>query len=127
MDNRTRLTKSAVEDAELREKEYVLWDTSISGFGLRVRPSGGKSFVFTYRTAGGRAGRVQRVTIGNAAKMKVDVAREKAKGLAGQHHGGVDPAADIAAAAITGFCKADVQLFGPLQAYVAEAAVAVFK
>lgn len=97
MENRTRLTKNAVDEAQPRDKEYVLWDTAIAGFGLRVRPTGGKSFIFTYRTAGGRAGRVQRVTIGNAARMKVDPARDRAKALAGQYHGGVDPAAEATA------------------------------
>jgi len=97
MENRTRLTKTSVDEAKPRDKEYVVWDTSISGFGLRVRPTGGKSYIFTYRTAGGRAGRVQRVTIGNAARMKVDPARERAKALAGQYYGGVDPAAEITA------------------------------
>lgn len=96
MENRTRITNTVVADALPRDKEYVIWDSAISGFGLRVRPTGGKSYIFTYRTAGGRAGKVQRVTIGNAAKMKADPAREKAKALAGQHHGGVDPAADKA-------------------------------
>jgi len=96
MENRTRITKTVVTETAPGPKEFVVWDTSISGFGLRVRPTGGKSFIFTYRTAGGRAGKVQRVTIGNATKLKAEVAREKAKELAGRHHGGVSPAAEVA-------------------------------
>ncbi|MER9014502.1 tyrosine-type recombinase/integrase [Mesorhizobium sp. M0898] len=97
MENRTRITNTTVADALPLAKEYVIWDAAISGFGLRVRPTGGKSYIFTYRTAGGRAGRVQRVTIGNALKLKADPAREQAKALAGQYHGGGNPAADVGA------------------------------
>ena len=90
MDNpKVRLTKSAVADALPGEKEYILWDNRIAGFGLRVRPTGGKSYIFAYRTPGGRAGKYRRVTIKAA---NPEVAYEKAKELSGQHHGGVDPA-----------------------------------
>lgn len=88
---KVKLTKSVVSDAEAAAKEYVIWDSRISGFGLRVRPTGAKSFIFVYRTAGGRAGKVRRVTIkGDHA----DIAYERAKELSGQYHGGVDPAGE---------------------------------
>src|SRR6478609_3678302 len=89
--DKARLTKKAVAEAQPGAKEYVLWDSRIAGFGLRVRPTGGKSFIFAYRTAGGRAGKYQRVTI---KATNPDVAFERAKELAGQHHGGVDPAGE---------------------------------
>lgn len=95
--NKRRLGNTVVDEAEVTAKEYVIWDTVISGFGLRVRPSGGKSFIFMARTAGGRAGKVRRVTIGNALKLKADAARSEAKLLSGQYHGGVDVAAENAA------------------------------
>lgn len=88
-----KITKSVVADAKRADREYVIWDTNIAGFGLRVRPSGAKSFVFVYRTPGGRAGKVRRVTIRAATAEK---AREAAKALAGQFHGGRDPAAERA-------------------------------
>lgn len=92
MDNRkVKLTKAAFANAKPAEREYMLWDSRIAGFGLRVRPSGSKSFVFVYRSAGGRAGKVQRVTI---KADHPDVAYERAKQLAGQHHGGRDPVAE---------------------------------
>jgi integrase len=96
---KVRLTNSVVAAAPVTDKEYTLWDAGIAGFGLRVRPTGGKSFIFTYRSPGGRAGKVQKVTIGSVESFnhKADAARDKAKELAGQHHGGIDPAAEIAA------------------------------
>jgi integrase len=91
MENRkVRLTKTAVADAQPAEREYVLWDSRVAGFGLRVRPTGSKSYVYVYRSAGGRAGKVQRVTI---KASNPDVAYERAKALAGEFYGGADPAA----------------------------------
>lgn len=89
MDNRLKITKTLYANAEKREKEYVIWDTAISGFGLRVRPTGSKSFVFVYRTAGGRSGKVQRVTI---KTENAEAARDQAKALSAQFNGGADPA-----------------------------------
>lgn len=97
MDNRTRITNRTVEEVIAGEKEFVIWDTTVSGFGLRIRPTGGKSWIFTYRSAGGRAGKVQRITIGNAQKLRADPAREEAKRLAALHHAGVDTAKDRSA------------------------------
>ncbi|MGZ3246658.1 MAG: tyrosine-type recombinase/integrase [Croceibacterium sp.] len=88
---KVRLTKSVVAAAEPKEREYVLWDSRVAGFGLRVRPSGARSFVFVYRTTGGRKGKTQRVTIKAA---NADRAFEQAKILQAQHHGGGDPAAE---------------------------------
>ncbi|MDP9417015.1 MAG: Arm DNA-binding domain-containing protein, partial [Actinomycetota bacterium] len=58
-----KLTKRAVDAASVRDAEYVLWDDEVRGLGLRVWPSGRKVFVFRYQL-GGRAGRTQRVTLG---------------------------------------------------------------
>lgn len=88
---KVRITKTVVADAQPAEREYVLWDSRIAGFGLRVRPTGAKSFIFAYRTAGGRAGKSRRITI---KANNPEVAFDRAKELSGQHHGGVDPAGD---------------------------------
>jgi integrase len=88
-----KLTKTVVADATARDKEYFIWDSGIAGFGLRVRPSGAKSYVFVYRSAGGRSGKVRRLTI---KASSLDKAREQAKALSGKYHGGADPAADKA-------------------------------
>ena len=71
----------------------MIWDSIVPGFGLRVRPTGPRSFVFNYRTPGGRAGKKRRVTL---KSDHPDRARAEAKALAGQHFGGADPAAELA-------------------------------
>ena len=74
--------------------EYFLWDGDLIGFGLRVLPSGVKTYVARYRLGPGRRAPVRRVTVGKHGKMTPDTAREAArKHLADVVHGG-DPAGD---------------------------------
>lgn len=90
---KVRLTKTVVAEAQPGEREYVLWDSRLPGFGLRVRPTGAKAFIYRYRTAGGRAGASRRVTI---RTDHADVAFERAKELAAKTYGGADPVAEKA-------------------------------
>jgi integrase len=92
---KVRLSKSVVAEAQPTDREYVLWDNRLAGFGLRVRPSGAKSFIYVYRSPGGRRGTVRRVTLKGSHP---DVAFEAAKKEAVHFHGGGDPVAERAAA-----------------------------
>ncbi len=91
-----KFTTSLIDAIEPTGKEFTVWDSVIPGFGLRVRPTGAKSFVFVYRTSGGRAGATRKVTIGDAAKLRLEPAREKAKELAGLAFAGIDTAKERA-------------------------------
>jgi integrase len=93
--SKVKLTKGVVAEAQPTDREYFLWDSRVAGFGLRVRPSGTKSYVFVYRAPGGRGGGVRKLTI---KASNPDVALERAKALAAQHYGGADPAAEKAQA-----------------------------
>jgi hypothetical protein len=73
------LTQRAIEKAAPRRTEYTLWDTSIHGFGLRVRPSGDRSYVLIYRPQGRR--RQKRVTIGKPGVLTLRDARDIARKL----------------------------------------------
>ena len=54
-----KLTKRAVDALKPSEKRFVAWDSEISGFGVRVAPSGRKTYLLKYRVGGGRSGRVR--------------------------------------------------------------------
>lgn len=41
----TKITKRVVDAAQVREKDYVIWDEELLGFGLRVFASGKRSYV----------------------------------------------------------------------------------
>ncbi|WP_374417272.1 integrase arm-type DNA-binding domain-containing protein [Ectopseudomonas oleovorans] len=48
------LTKRAVDSLEARTKRYFVWDSALKGFGLRVEPTGRKTFLCRYRAGGAR-------------------------------------------------------------------------
>jgi hypothetical protein len=55
-----KLSKKVVDAATAKNKDYVIWDDDLPGFGLRVFASGKRSYVLQYRAAG----RSRRYTIG---------------------------------------------------------------
>ncbi len=96
---KTTLTKRAVEALESTSKPFIAWDNRLTGFGVRVQPSGTKTFVVNYRAGdGGRKAANKRVTLGRFGRMTPDEARRKAQKVLGQVASGEDPAAERAAA-----------------------------
>ena len=90
------LTKRAVAAARCEQKgDVYLFDDEVMGFGLRVKPTGIKSFVFSYRVGHGRTARKGRIVIGRfGSPWTVETARREAKRLAGIAAAGGDPAAN---------------------------------
>ena len=43
-----RITKRTVNALKPGEKEFTVWDDAVTGFGLRVRPSGAVSYVVVH-------------------------------------------------------------------------------
>ena len=71
------------------DKERFIWDAEIKGFGLKIFPTGAKTFVFQYRTP---EGRTRRYTIGKFSDtLTADQARKRAKDYAYEVHAGHDP------------------------------------
>jgi hypothetical protein len=83
-----KITKRIVDAAEAREKDYVIWDDELPGFGLRVFSSGKRSYVIQYR-AGGRS---RRYTIGLHGIWTPETARQEAKIQFGRIAQGDNPA-----------------------------------
>jgi integrase len=92
-----KLTKHQIDAVQPTTNDVYLWDASPLGFGVRVRPTGTKTFIFTYRAGGGRSARKSRHTIGRYGKITLEQARKHAQQLAGQVAAGHDPSADRAA------------------------------
>lgn len=84
----TKLTKRIVEAVEPQSKGHVIWDDELPGFGLRVYPSGKRSYIVQYRSRG----RSRRYTIGLHGVWTPETARREAKALLGQVAHGGDPA-----------------------------------
>ena len=87
-----KLTKRIVDALEPQATEFFIWDESIPGFGLRVMPSGRKSFVVQYRA--GR--RPRRMSLGPSTVLTCDQARTRAITIIAAVKNGEDPAADRA-------------------------------
>ena len=94
--NGVLLTKKIVEGAQARDKRYQLWDSEVTGFALRVEPSGARTFVARYRADGGGRSAIQRlVTIGRFGVLTVEQARKQAKTILGGVALGNDPADEV--------------------------------
>jgi integrase len=87
-----RLTKRTVDGLKAREAEYIAWDADIAGFGVRVRPTGAKSYIVQYRAGAGRKAPNRKLTLGPVGKLTADEARTLAKKAVGSIAHGLDPA-----------------------------------
>ena len=85
-----RITKSTVDAALPGERDWMMWDDKLSGFGLKVTPKGSKVFIFQYRM-GGRGNPVRRYTIGRFGNVTPDAARKIAEDLSHSVSKGTDP------------------------------------
>ena len=96
---RVTLTKRTVEALEPAEKSWLAWDDKLPGFGIRVQPSGTKSFIVNYRTGdGGRNAPNKRIVIGRFPRVAPDKARRIAQDVLGRVARGEDPAGERAEA-----------------------------
>jgi integrase len=75
-----------------RDAEYVAWDKEIPGFGLRVRPTGAKTYIVQYRAGAGRKAPTRKLTLGAVGKLTAEEARTLAKKAVGSVAHGSDPA-----------------------------------
>jgi integrase len=88
-----KLTKSVIDRAKYEGssgKRFVLWDTHLQGFGLRVYPSGRKAFILSYRFQG----RKRLLTLGDFGELTVEQARDRATRANLNAKDGADPLAE---------------------------------
>jgi integrase len=109
------LTKRSVDALTPGAKAFVAFDSQLHGFGVRVMPSGVKTFIFEYRPhGGGRAVAKRRLKLGRFGPLTADEARDKARRAYGNVANGIDPAAEKAEQ------RAAMTVGGLIDAFVAE-------
>jgi len=87
-----KLTKRIIDATKPAfDHDVFRWDAELRGFGLRVKPTGVKSYILQYRTMIGIS---RRVTIGQHGRLTADEARRLAKIQLGRVARGDDPAAE---------------------------------
>lgn len=85
-----KLTKAKIDRLKYGgdgKSRHVEWDDQEPGFGIRIYPSGQKSFVFSYRVRN----RKRLLTLGNYGSLTLEQAREKAIKNKGEVLEGKDP------------------------------------
>jgi len=85
-----KLTKSRVENFPIPTAgQSFHWDDELRGFGVRVTPSGARSYIVQGRVR--VTGKTRRITLGAHGVLTCDEARRKAKGALVDLDDGVDP------------------------------------
>ena len=88
-----KLTKSIVDTATPREKQFTIWCGELKGFGVFVQPSGSRTYFVDYRN---RDGGRKRMTIGRHGTITAEQARKLAIATLGEAVKGEDPAEERA-------------------------------
>jgi integrase len=71
---KTRISQSTVAELSSSEKPYIQWDSDIPGFGVRVMPTGLKTYILMYVSPVN--GKQCKPKIGRANVMKAQAARQ---------------------------------------------------
>lgn len=87
-----RLNKRSVDAVMPESVDRTYWDDALPMFGMRVRPSGKKTFVVQFRVGGGRKARLRKLTVGVYGSSTVEEARDLAKAILRKAGLGQDPA-----------------------------------
>jgi integrase len=88
-----KLTKTVVEGLQPSAREQVIWDATLPGFGVRVKPTGVRSYVVQYRTR--EDGTSRRMTIGqHGPRLTFEQAKKQARALLADAGRGQDPVSE---------------------------------
>ncbi|MBT3767404.1 MAG: DUF4102 domain-containing protein, partial [Rhodospirillales bacterium] len=86
-----KLNKQTIATATAKERENIIWDTEVSGLGLRVTKTGAKSFILKTRIGGGRSAPIRKPTLGEVGDLTLDQARAKARDWKALAAEGIEP------------------------------------
>jgi integrase len=83
-----KISKRTVDAAKAADERYILWDTELKGFEVRVEASGTKSFLVRYR----HLGRRRFLSLGRFGEITPEQARVLAQRALSRVREGTDPA-----------------------------------
>ena len=86
-----KFTDKAIKALEPKDKRYVVMETNGVGFGVRVTPTGTKSWIFVYRLKG----KLYRMTFGEYPAMSLANARQEHAAARKLLKSGIDPATAV--------------------------------
>ena len=86
--HRIRLTVKVIAAAKPAAKEYTLWDNLLAHLGVRVQPSGVRSYIIQTRVDG----RMRKVTLGRFPELPLDAARREGAAVLARLWSGEDVA-----------------------------------
>ncbi len=78
MPKRKRLTDAGIARLRPETREYTVWDAQVTGLGVRVRPSGSRTFIYHRRTVTG----AKKMSFGPAMLRKVEDIRRDCLAMA---------------------------------------------
>jgi integrase len=85
-----KLTKAAIERISPALDDVVVWDEALPGFGVRVKPSGSRTYIVQYRNR--HTGASRRLTLGqHGPLLTFDQAKKHARALLADAMRGADP------------------------------------
>ena len=85
------LTPRLARESTSNGKDTILFDKAVTGFGLRIHPSGRKVWIVQARIEG----RSRRIVIGRHGEMELAAARRRARDMLARIRAGGNPADDI--------------------------------
>ena len=88
---RVELTARLARESKAGEKDTILFDKELPGFGLRIHPSGRKVWIVQTRIEG----RSRRMVIARYGEMTLARARQRARDMLERIRAGANPAEDI--------------------------------
>jgi integrase len=85
-----KLTKRLIDDVDPSERDKIIWDSEVPGLGLKVTPTGRKTFTLYYRTLDGTQ---RKPKVGEYGAVTLDQARSIARDMLAEVRAGRDPSA----------------------------------
>ncbi len=84
----TNFNERSLQKLPSSENDYFVWDPTLSGFGVRVRKGGSRTYICQYRTEDRRQ---RRMGLGVVGVERLENARDRARQLLAAAHRGEDP------------------------------------